>query len=354
MTYMGSASTTPLPELPALVEGLQIALGSPEAPAHEVQVLERQTNVFSSSMPSEFITCRLADGQEVRLFCKYTGEDFDSRYGHRQDVGFEGEVYRRILNPLGASAPYCYGTYHGAGARGGWMFLEAIDGAERVTKTSDPAQALVAAAKEIGRFHRIASTPRSLRRATFLSQYRREYYLGWVTRTVEFARPWHERFPWLMTVSERSVPILERLLAASHTVIHGEFYPNNIIYRDGVAFLLDWQSTAIAPGEIDLAALTDSWPDDVVAQCTQAYARSRWPNGAPVEFESTLQTARLYLTFRWLGDRPEWTTGKRQGWRFEQLHQLATRLGLLSEDTAHQPSSEETPPDLSPRPPTVA
>jgi hypothetical protein len=39
--------------------------------------------------------------------------------------------------------------------------------------------------------------------------------------------------------------------------------------------------------------------------------------------------ARMYLMFRWLGDRPEWTTHERLRWRFHELQRLADVWSLI-------------------------
>jgi hypothetical protein len=35
------------------------------------------------------------------------------------------------------------------------------------------------------------------------------------------------------------------------------------------------------------------------------------------------------MHFRWLGDRPEWTTHKNSFWRFEHLRSAGEQLGLI-------------------------
>ena len=54
----------------------------------------------------------------------------------------------------------------------------------------------------------------------------------------------------------------------------------------------------------------------MVRRCEREYQRSRWPEGAPREFGRTLDSAQLYLYFRWLGERPEWTTREKTFWRY--------------------------------------
>jgi hypothetical protein len=76
---------------------------------------------------------------------------------------------------------------------------------------------------------------------------------------------------------------------------------------DGAIIPVDWESTMIGAGEIDLAALVQGWDIDMVEACKIAYASTRWPAGAPTSFFPALEAAGFYWAFRWLGDRPQWT-----------------------------------------------
>ena len=60
-------------------------------------------------------------------------------------------------------------------------------------------------------------------------------------------------------VCQRADEFIAQLLAAPRTMIHGEFYPGNILYEKGRICPVDWESAAIAAGELDLAALTEGW-----------------------------------------------------------------------------------------------
>ena len=119
------------------------------------------------------------------------------------------------------------------------------------------------------------------------------------------------------------------MLASPRTIIHGEYYTNNALIRNRLIYPVDWESAAIAAGEIDLAALAERWPRAIVQECEVEYQRARWPAGAPPEFERRLSAARRYLHFRWLGERPDWTLREKSFWRFDQLFQTAQRMGLL-------------------------
>jgi thiamine kinase-like enzyme len=185
------------------------------------------------------------------------------------------------------------------------------------------------AARWLGHFHaanaaRLATTP-----IPFLNRYDAAYYRGWARRTSLFAGHLHQRFPWLAELCERSEEFVALLLAPPLTVIHGEYTPHNVLIRNGTIHPVDWESAALAAGEIDLATLTEAWPDETVQECETEYWRARWPPGAPPGAEQTLAAARLYVGFRWLGARPEWTTDERGLWRFALLRATGERLGLI-------------------------
>jgi len=186
------------------------------------------------------------------------------------------------------------------------------------------------AARWIGKFHAAIMKKPAKQGLAFLNHYDASYYLGWARRTCQFAGELHRQFPWLARLCQRAEEVLAPLSAAPPTVIHGEYYQNNILIRERIVYPSDWESAAIAPGEIDLAALTEgSWAAEIVQQCKQEYQQARWPSGAPDEFESRLTAARLYLHFRWLGERHEWTTRKDARWRFAELRRAADGMGII-------------------------
>jgi thiamine kinase-like enzyme len=103
----------------------------------------------------------------------------------------------------------------------------------------------------------------------------------------------------------------------------------NILYRRGTVYPVDWESAAIGAGEIDLATLTEGWPEKVVEQCEMRYQQVRWPEGPHADFRQTLNAARLYLPFRWLGDRPEWTDHESAQRSIQRLRSLGEQLGII-------------------------
>ncbi len=289
---------------------------------------------YMSTFPNEIVTCRTGDGNELQLFIKYEADRDHRSFGHRGGLNYEAKVYERVLRTLEWFRPEFIGS-RADKMNGSVLVLEHL---KRCTRLKDirvrrkgisQSIAMVEAARWLGRFHSVLQQRTSDRALSFLHSYDEDYYKGWVHRAWEYSKPLHKRFPWLQVLCRESRGMFTPLLKAPRTVIHGEFYINNILVRQKNIFPIDWESAAIAPGEIDLAALTEGpWRSSLIKRCEQEYKRSRWPDGA-TDFERVLDTARLYLYFRWLGECEAWAVREKTMWRYDHLHRTAKRLGLL-------------------------
>jgi Phosphotransferase enzyme family len=319
-------SATLLPDVQTLTRDLTSVLRGQWSPDAQLIILQREpTN--EGTFPTEIVTCQRDDGATVQVLCKYTAGHSHDAHGHRGGVAYEATVYRHVLQPLAVSTPTLYGVHTDRRTGETWLILEYVNASLRLEHAPAPA-GVIMAARWVGQFHaaneaRLSSTP-----MPFLNTYNPAYYQGWARRTSRFGGPVLQRFPWLTTLCERYGVANTLLLAPPVTIIHGEYYPKNVLYRDGIIYPVDWESAAIAAGEIDLACLTDGWPAETVRACELAYQQARWPHGSPAAFTQRLAAARLYMHFRWLGDRPEWTTRK-QSWRFEHLRSAGEQLGLI-------------------------
>jgi hypothetical protein len=304
----------------ALTAGLTAALGGP------VEVVGRESNVHASTFPSEVVNCRLAGGEVRWVFCKYGVGSIRHLFGHRGGVGYEAAVYRDLLAPAGVSAPRYYGAYTDPVSGDVWLFVEYLPRAARVNKSPVPG-AMGLAARWLGGFHRAFAG----RAVPALNAYGTDYYRGWARRAAEFAGRWRERFPWLDALCERFAgEVVDELCRLPATVIHGELYPCNVLVADGAVCAIDWESAAVAPGEIDFASLTENWPAVVAAECERGYLSVRWPGGdVPADFARRVAAARLYWAFRWLGWRADRTAGEKCVTYFRQLHAAGGQLGLV-------------------------
>jgi Ser/Thr protein kinase RdoA (MazF antagonist) len=212
------------------------------------------------------------------------------------------------------------------------LVFDDLPGAVRVSKL--PAtRGLCGAAAWIGRFHASHALHAKNEAAIPLLRYHLDYYLGWADRTRRFAALEGPEPHWLAGLCRSFARVAQLLVDGSLTVIHGEYYPDNVLVRETVVHPVDWQTAAVAAGEIDLAALTERWPRAVAEQCERAYRSARWADETPASFHDTLLAARLYLHFRWLGDRPEWTRAERFRSHWVALRSIAAQLDALAPST---------------------
>ncbi len=289
-----------------------------------VTILGREPLAYSSTYSCEIVTCRLADGGVRKLLAKRGSACIEPSYGHRGGVPYEAEVYRRLLEPLDTSAPRFYDVQHDPATGETTLVIDYLENATRLRSTVPPP--MVDAARWAAAFHRV-NEPRAAELEGAINRYDAGYYLGWMRRALKLSPYWHR--PWLQALSHHFEALAREMITAPVTIIHGEYYPENVLACDGVIAPVDWESAAIAMGEIDLATLTEDWSQEDDSACKSEYRRARWPEGAPVEFERRLALARLYLLFRWLGDRPEWVTGERAEGQFANLRRLGEQLGVL-------------------------
>lgn len=328
--------TSLLPDAKTLTFCLAAVFNGDDAGAGPVRILERKLPQMMSTFPNEVVTCRWADGSKRRVFIKYEADPGHDSFGHRGGVAYEAEVYRRLLRRLPNFRPRCLGAKTDPNTGKTWLLLDYVHGVVRLSdvvhrRATRQPRAMAESARWIGRFHAIHEKRVHEPAFSFLKRYDAEYYRGWARRTFEFARPLRARFPWLSKLDEIGDGWFDPLLAARPTVIHGEFYAKTVLMRGQSLFMVDWESAAMAAGEIDLAALTEGkhWPGKIVRRCERAYLCARWPDVAPVSFARTLDAARIYLHFRWLGERPDWTVREKTLWRFDHLCAAAERLGLI-------------------------
>src|SRR5258708_5767393 len=293
-----------------------------------VAISDRTPNVFESSFPSEVVTCQFDDQPTLRLLCKYGTGCAESWHRHRGGVRYEAQVYRQVLKSSKVSTAAFHGDYADSTTGRRWLIIEYLDHSRRVHKIPGTTS-MALAARWIGQFHadndvRLRDTARS-----FLNTYDAEYYLSCAHRTSQFAGDLHQQFPWLQSLCARFEEVIPLLLPPMLTVIHGEYTPHNILYREGIIYPVDWESAALAVGEIDLAVLTDGWSAETMRECEFEYQKARWPEGPPTIFKQRLRVAHLYTQFRWLSEEPERTTHPEYLWRFDHLRAAGEQLGLI-------------------------
>ena len=311
----------------ALSDALASALASGPHRSRLAAIVDRMPNAQSSTFVSEIVTCQLDGDVKLTLLCKYeTFRRSNARdhgaCGHRRGNGYEADVYRHILEPMGGVAPRWYGVHRDGPTGTTCLFLEYLDGAEHPESAAMMPQAATALAD----FHERGKPFASRAEATFLAVYDRDFYAGWAHRTAAFTESLGENNRWVSDVCARFAQYGGPELERHPTVIHGEYYRKNMLVHGGRLYGIDWESCAIGAAEIDVAMLIDGWSDESVT-VVEHYARARWPEGDRT-FARRFAIAQMYVHFRWLGDQPHSTPSEL--WRLEDLRAESERAGLLT------------------------
>ena len=315
-------------DLETLTRGLNDILVGGHTSEIQVTILAREPSSFASTFPSEIVTCQLPDGSQLKVWCKYMAGLEHNAFGHRGGISYEADVYRHVLGSLSAPSITFYGAYGDALVGDMWIVFEYLDESMYIWDSDKPTW-ILAAAGWLGHFHRESEALLSRARSSFLNRHDADYYLGWAYRTSQLAGDLHQSYPWLMSLCRRFEEVVDILLEPPTIVIHGEYYPKNILVSQGTIYPVDWESTAIAAGEIDLASLFEGWSLEIASACTDEYCSTRWPERTLPDFERRLDVAKMYWDLRWLGEREEWTHQEKARKRFERLRLLGERFGLI-------------------------
>jgi hypothetical protein len=275
-------------------ETLERLLGS------RVERLERRAYPYATSHPLEELDVELADGRALRLIRKDLAESPASRPSFLHSPLREIEAYRLILEPAGLGTATYYGSV------GAQLFIEKVDALELWQIGELEAWQLVA--RWLAQMHATLSDRTD---GEHLLRYDRDFYRLWLDRAQAIAGE-------LAPVARVYNEVVERLLALPQGLIHGDFYPSNILVAEERVCPVDWELVAAGPLLLDLAALTTGWPEQDQEAIVRAY-------GAVSEEE--LDCCRLHLAVRWLGWSDGWTPPAEHArdWRREALD-LAERL----------------------------
>ena len=236
-----------LPSSRSLALGLRAAMKRAAAgDSEDFEVVSRHMSRMSSSFPAEIVTCRLPSLGLIRLLIKYGVGHEASGYGHRGGVAYEGEVYERVLAHARSSTVTFWGRQQQSQGAFAWLLLEYLESATRINTSRRPFDAMVGAARWIGGFHAETTALHQSAVLDFLNAYDQEYFAGWARRTAQFAGLWAVELPWLPRAcagfAEAAATLLDE---ASKVIVHGEYYPKNILTMDDSIYPVDWESAAI-------------------------------------------------------------------------------------------------------------
>jgi hypothetical protein len=293
-------------------------------PCHMVG-LEYRPFASSSSSPLWEIEANLDDGICLPLLLKDLRRHSWPNNVQRVRPEFlydplrEIEVYHSLLPDRRLGTALCYGTVVNIAADRYWLFLEKVSGVE-LYRIGD-FRVWQQVATWLGGFHaHLAGEAGPQAVPARLLAYDSEYYRTWPHRALAFAengaagtstaaRSFLER---LASDYDR---VIQRLLNLPVTIIHGEFYASNVLVQPTGDSLrvcaVDWETAAVGPGLMDLAALTSgNWTDEQRTCLVRAYQDGlAGAGGHPTESEELLTAlayCRLHLAVQWLGWARDW------------------------------------------------
>jgi hypothetical protein len=312
------------PDNQTLLYHLSTILAGREGLTDQVELLSRNVSTQSSTFPAEIVNCKTADNRHVSLLFKYVGGLGPNNFNHRGGVDYEAEVYEKVLMYLPVTCAKFYTSFRCGEKNERCLVIEYLP--DCVTMSSPlVADGLLKAAEWIGQFHALNED----KAPSFITKYDESYYRSWVKRVERRLHEFNFEQPWFPILCDYFLQNVNHFMFSPQTLIHGEFYPNNVLIKNDVVYPVDWESAAVAVGEIDLASLTEGWSREIGADIVKAYWSARSSisaNAKPEDFEKRLLLARIYFQFRWMGgDRaPDFEIFRR---RFDLLYRFAKEAG---------------------------
>lgn len=275
----------------------------------KIAELSRTPHARQSSFQLERLRARLADGRELGILFKNVGPrgllpDCDQqRTAFPYDPLCEIRTYRELLTPeLGA--PFCFGIWVDERSQRYWLFLEDVAGMELVD--IGDIKIWEKAVLWLTQLHGLSDD----QIPGWVFRYDSDYYHTWVERAVPaLARvrsQWRLPGEGFERVVRHYDQVVRHLMTLPRSIIHGEFYPSNILISrrsDGGLRIcvVDWGTTAIGPRLLDLASLVSGkWTNTQRLEFADTYRRLALPGMSPKELKRSLAFCRLHLSMQWL------------------------------------------------------
>jgi hypothetical protein len=300
-------------------EELEAALAGAVAPERIVSLV-RRPHAYQTSHPLEEIDVELESGTRLELLAK----DLDPRAllpGAPAGKPFATEperelhAYSEILEPGQLDAPRFFGS------AGSLLLLERVQGT--VLWQIGDRQVWEAVAGRLGRLHERTSGRAGSGNGPLL-----RFDAGLYRFRLERAL---RHTPEVESVAAVYEQVVQDILDLPQSLIHGECYPSNVVVAGDhgaprVAFI-DWETAAIGPGLVDLAALCTGWDDAARDAMVGAYRAERPDALSDAAFERALTGCRLHLAVQWLGWAPGWSPPSEHA--YDWLAEARTLAGEL-------------------------
>src|SRR5579859_3140171 len=342
-----SHHAVPLRELHAALEEV---LTKHFGAKRRIRQLRRRSSAYSSSYSLENLELALDNRERLKLVFKSLSPGSLLQTARTVRPGFvyhperEIKIYRHILDPVKLGTPIWYGAIESPELERYWLFLERVEGP--LLWQRGRLHCWEQAARWLAMLHTeyaVKTRGPNEAWAKHLVRYDENILRTWVVRAEEFLRRGYaDNSPSVWRQFERLAnrydQVIARLLDLPMSLIHGEFFPSNVILRPtkrGWKICpVDWEMAAIGPGLIDLAALTaGNWTREQKHKLVAAY-REGWQlqHGWPTSVSELLEAVdycQLHLSVKLLGWASDWSPPKRhtQNWLGEALR-LSGVLGF--------------------------
>jgi len=288
--------------------------------------LERKLYDYHSSFAIEELTAVFDDGARLPLIFKNLSPDgllpcarhFRPLFNYHPLR--EIAVYREILAVAGLGTATCYGALVDPNRGRYWLLLEKVAGDELYqlgdfSKWADAARWL--ATMHAG----LSAAAKTYEHSARLLRYDEASCHVWIDRALQFhGQREHAygptitaaRMQWLADQSRAAVLHLSSL---PHTLVHGEFYASNVLVEqrgDQTRICpIDWETAALGPGLVDLAALiAGHWSEPQKQELAAAYYHALPTENRPWsslrEMSTFLRACQVFLAMRWLGWSADW------------------------------------------------
>lgn len=292
-------------------------------PPHGRGLVACRPNEYGSSSRGAVVTLGAADGTTADWLVKLERDRADPPPCSRHGIGYEARVYAALVAAAPFPAPHLAGTVELGTPPRRALVIEHLPGCLRVGEAPDDS-GIVAAAAWCGRFHAWSAPRAAAPELAFLARIDGATLRAWSRRAPAVAAAVGAVPGWLGRLVALHDERVDTLLDNDATVVHGEFSVGNVLWRDGTIVPVDWESAAVGPGALDLAALVAGWPAEVVARCRAAYAAARGSDDVDTR---AWEAAVLHTAFRWLpaADGPG---GERLPAALEALRAAADALEL--------------------------
>ncbi len=344
-----------LKELKELKEALEGTLSHCVRGGRRVARVECRPSPYQTSFPLAELSVFLDDGTHLDLLLKdlaaesltEAARSVKPAFLHR--AGREIAVYQTLLAPRGIG-PVLHGALDDPARNRQWLFLERVAGVELFQVGDEGVWAETA--RWLGRFHAEFQGEPGLALLADqgpLLRYDAALLGRWLERARTFASRSGVRVAPTVELLERlgecHPQVVSRILESGETLVHGEFYPSNVLIKTSgpevVVVPVDWELAGVGSGLLDLAALVaGGWPEEEKARLALAYREAfQEAGGEPVaggepfagrdEFLESLDCARLQIAIQWMGWAPDWSPPPEhvQDW-IREAERLLTRLGF--------------------------